>query len=752
MPVMDSSPYQRLSVKQALLSLVVALVLSITITLVGAMYYLGQSRDNAKTEIEYLLQAVHPAASAAVFHLDTELSGSVVEGLLEFPVIARATIRDETKDILAQDRKKGAEFWYGGLAEWAYGAIAEQSVLLSHSDYPRDIGSLHVQLNIDHLAAQYLQRVILFLITALVISSLLAVVLGVIFYRLLTRPLMQISEAVLTATPGSGQAFTHVQHIAQQKDELGQLVAALTSQFQRFENVLTERTNLATQLHIRNASIAAMDSAFVIIDATCVNHPIIDVNPAFEAMTGYTQDEITGKSLDYLHGNDTADEEINALQDALAQGSSYYAEIVNYKKDGSLFWNDLSLDTVRDERGNILYSVVIMRDVTEWRNAEDLWRRSQKMDAIGKMAGGIAHDFNNILAIILGHVELLIESAGDQPRLKISLESIYRAGQRAAALTKRLLQFSRTDIGTASVSSVDTLVRNISDMLARSLTPEISIEYELKSDPQKVLINPGDLEDAILNLCINSRNAISGAGTITIATDCKILQAGDAGLGQKLSPGAYVRLSIRDSGCGMSPETIERVFEPFFTTKELSGGTGLGLSQVYGFVSRSRGDVQVQSEIGVGSKFLLYLPVTEQVLEPLQKKAETPPLVGGDETILVVDDEAELVYLARQALCDLGYRVLVADNVHVALEIFEDNLASIDLLISDVVMPELNGYELAAKMCLLKPQLPVLFVSGFSADIHPGPESERLNLHRLSKPYTNAELSGAVRTALDSDG
>ncbi len=432
--------------------------------------------------------------------------------------------------------------------------------------------------------------------------------------------------------------------------------------------------------------------------------------------------------------------------------SSHYAEIVNYKKDGSWFWNDLSLDTVRDEAGNILYSVVIMRDVTEWRNAEDLWRRSQKMDAIGKMAGGIAHDFNNILAIILGHVELLIESAGDQPRLKKTLELISQAGQRAAALTKRLLQFSRTDIGTASVSSVDTLVRNISDMLARSLTPEISIEYELRSDPQKVLINPGDLEDAILNLCINSRNAISGAGTITIRTESKILQADDPELGKTLSPGAYVQLSIRDNGCGMSPETIERVFEPFFTTKGLSGGTGLGLSQVYGFASRSGGDVQVRSEVGIGSTILLYLPVTEQVLEPLQRQVETPELVGGDETILVVDDETELVYLVRQALCDLGYRVLVADNVHVAMDIFEDNLASIDLLISDVVMPELNGYELATKMCLLKPQLPVLFVSGYSADIHPGPESERLNRHRISKPYTNAELSGAVRTALDSDG
>ncbi|MBT4520138.1 MAG: PAS domain-containing protein [Halieaceae bacterium] len=747
---MISKYFQRLAVKQALLTLLVALSLSVALSMIGAVSYLGTSQEVVSSQIKLQTQAVHPAASEAVFRLDPELAADVVDGLLRFPLVASVSLYDENNSILASAKKERRETWYQGLAHWAYDAISEHELVLSHSKYAQELGRLHVQLDVNYVASLYIEQFLAILSAALVGSFLLAIVIAVIFYYTFTNPLLQVSNAVLTATPGSGNAFKETQEIARREDELGQLTASLTAQFQRYEDVLAERSELASQLHIRNASIAAMNNGLVISDATSPDLPIIDVNQGFESITGYAREEIIGKNWFFLLGKDSAAELVSKMHEALEQGASFSGMILCYRKNGSQFWNDLSLDPVKGDSGEIQYYVSHMEDVSDWREAEDLLRRRQKMDAIGNMTGGVAHDFNNILAIMLGHLELLRDDLADQPQLKEAVDLIFHAGQRAATLTARLLRFSKTESGNVIVTSVDKLINGMRDMLAGSFTPRISVEYDLDSNPHRVLVDPGDLEDAVLNLALNAQDAISGTGAVTISTRHRILQEGDPELGDRLDPGSYVQLSISDSGSGMAQETIERVFEPFFSTKKENGGTGLGLAQVYGFVMRSRGDIQIYSELEVGTSFLVYLPTTEQESKPQDVDLPTEALIGGDETILVVDDEAELVKLAQRSLSNLGYRVLIAQDVTAALEIFNDNMSSIDLLVSDIVMPKLNGYELAAKMISLKPQLRVLLASGFSTNINPVEGYEHLQQHQLSKPYTIAELCNAVRAALNA--
>ncbi|MDH3355795.1 MAG: ATP-binding protein, partial [Chromatiales bacterium] len=414
--------------------------------------------------------------------------------------------------------------------------------------------------------------------------------------------------------------------------------------------------------------------------------------------------------------------------------------------------------TSKDEIGQLaeafnLMSDTISKEMTGRKQAEDAQRRSQKMDAIGQLTGGIAHDFNNLLGIILGNIDFLERHLTLDEQSNKFIAPIRRASKRAADLTKQLLSFSRDKTALPMVTDINQVINEMDSLVARSLTPEIEVVYQLDENLWPTEIDSGDFEDSLLNLSINARDAMAGHGQITIETRNVTLDAAYCTKNPNIIPGEYVELSVSDSGEGIPQNQRERIFEPFYTTKEQGKGTGLGLAMAYGFVKRSGGDINVYSEQGIGTTFRLYLPRTYSNKEPTLLESSQPEVLPkGHETILVVDDEADLLEIARESLEILGYRVLTAINGSQALDCLAEE-PSIDLLFSDVVMPgDINGYELAELATINHPKLKVVLTSGYTGKAVAYNGQARFNTNLLSKPYSQAELAKRMRKILDGLG
>jgi PAS domain S-box-containing protein len=407
------------------------------------------------------------------------------------------------------------------------------------------------------------------------------------------------------------------------------------------------------------------------------------------------------------------------------------------RKDGLPIELEASVSTC--QVGGKGYVITVVRDVAERAALEaQLWQ-AQKMDAIGRLAGGIAHDFNNLLTVINGYSEMLVVSAGQEESALRMLVEINRAGERAAALTRQLLAFSRKQVLQLRVVDLNAVVTGVVAMLGRLIGEDVDLVVQLDPTLGAVRADPNQLEQVIVNLAINARDAMLDGGRLTILTR-------NTDTGPVVGP--HVLLEVADTGCGMSEEVKQHLFEPFFTTKGVGQGTGLGLAVVHGIVQQSGGRVEAQSQPGQGSTFRVYLP---RVLAAIL--AETvpvvPPPVGGTETVLLVEDEEGVRVLARQALQQCGYRVLEARDGREALEIAADYPGQLNLLVSDVVMPHLNGPQLARRLLLGRPGLRVLLISGYTADLlaRQGAMDGRLAL--LEKPFTPAELARKVRELLD---
>jgi PAS domain S-box-containing protein len=392
-------------------------------------------------------------------------------------------------------------------------------------------------------------------------------------------------------------------------------------------------------------------------------------------------------------------------------------------------------------------------EVAERLKAEEALRQAQKMEAIGQLTGGIAHDFNNLLTIIVGNIELLQRRLPDgADRLQRAANHAMEATRRAATLTQRLLAFSRRQPLDPKAIDANKLVAGMSDLLRRTLGEAVMLETVLGGGLWRSQADPNQLENAILNLAVNARDAMPDGGKLTIETaNARLDEAYVEALAEPVPAGQYVLVAVSDTGTGMDKATMERVFEPFFTTKEAGKGTGLGLSQVYGFVRQSNGHVRIYSEVGEGTTIKIYLPrLTGSDEEPAEMPAKSPAMVrGAGETILVVEDEPDLRAYASEALCDLGYRVLAAADGREALEIVQKH-PEIELLFTDVVLRGgMNGRVIADEVARVRPGLPVLFTTGYTSNaiVHHG----RLDpgMHLIGKPFTYAELAAKVRRMLD---
>jgi PAS domain S-box-containing protein len=413
---------------------------------------------------------------------------------------------------------------------------------------------------------------------------------------------------------------------------------------------------------------------------------------------------------------------------------------------------DLESRAFRIDWGGRTAVCAMLTDVTERRAMEERLLKSHELEAMGQLTGGIAHDFNNLLTIILGNAEMLAETLTDAPHLRPLAEMTRSAAERGAELTSRLLAFARRQALDPKATDVDALLAGMAAMLQRTLGEHVEIVLAPGPGVPHALVDAGQLENAIVNLCINARDAMAGGGRLTIETASVFVERGAGETDAELVPGAYVMVAVSDTGCGMSPEVMARAFDPFFTTKEVGKGSGLGLSMVYGFAKQSRGHVRIHSEPGRGTTVRLYLPPAVTALGAAEPSPGRGPVPGGPETILVVEDDPLVRQHVIGVLETLGYRVLGAANGAEAIERLHAR-PDIDLLFTDVVMPGgMNGRELADAAQALRPDLPVLFTSGYTEDaiVHHG----RLDpdVHLLRKPYRRQELAAKLRQRLDGRG
>jgi PAS domain S-box-containing protein len=406
--------------------------------------------------------------------------------------------------------------------------------------------------------------------------------------------------------------------------------------------------------------------------------------------------------------------------------------------------------TARIEEDGLLTIDGIETDVTERVHLEERFRHAQKMEAVGQLAGGVAHDFNNILTAVLGYADLLLARLGATDPHRPALEEIKKGGERAAGLTRQLLAFSRRTPTQLISVDVNATIRGVEPMLRRLVGENLEFGLDLADGLGPVRADPVQLEQVIVNLAVNARDAMPEGGSIAIRTDRVVLSEEEASLAE-MAEGACVRIRVSDTGSGIAPTVLERIFEPFFTTKEPGRGTGLGLATVYGIVRQHRGNIRATSVEGRGSTFEVLLP--ESTGAPTTRRAAKPAsdaLPVGHERVLLVEDNASLLTLARESLTELGYRVFAASNADEALQILEAESGEMDILVTDVVMPEVGGRELARKVERLLPGMPILFVSGYVRDPEPMVDKDGRPVDYLEKPYTPIALARRVRSALDA--
>jgi PAS domain S-box-containing protein len=506
-----------------------------------------------------------------------------------------------------------------------------------------------------------------------------------------------------------------------------------------------ERQRFEATLKLRNRALEALEQGIMITDAKRLDNPLIYVNPAFERLTGYSAEDALGKNPRFLAVGDTGKPEISDIRNAVKEGGTCRRMFLNYRKDGGTFWNELTVSPVRNSAGEITQHVGIMADVSERVQLESQLRQAQKMEAIGHLTGGIAHDFNNLLAIILGNSEIILDDI-EEGELKQAFELVMRTAQRGAVLTQRLLAFGRRQALSPEPLAVGQVLHSLADMLRRTLGEPVELVTADQSGEHMTMIDRSLFESALLNLAVNARDAMPSGGKLVITSD--VLRETDGQRPADLGAGAYIKVTVRDTGIGMSTDVLAKVFEPFFTTKDVGRGSGLGLAMVYGFAKQSGGHVSIESEPSRGTCVNLYLPVTTEKPKPgVSESQSQEPVPKGTEQILLVEDEIEVRRFVSRLLGRLGYSVIEADNAAMAISALK-SANGIDLIFSDLILPGgTNGLELIEAAKALRPDLRVLLTTGYTEEYEKLAMTTRAPV--LRKPYRRQELATKLRFALE---
>ena len=513
---------------------------------------------------------------------------------------------------------------------------------------------------------------------------------------------------------------------------------------------VTERKRVEEALRQSEANFRAMVEGTYGVYRATPEGKLLMVNGALVKMLGYASSEevlALGLATDIFEEG----EYTPLLFDQPGRQKQFAKTEAHWRrKDGSGLAVEISGRPVKDDSGKVLYFEVIAEDVSHMRGVEQRLRHVQKMEAIGRLAGGIAHDFNNVLGVIVAYSEMLVEKLNDDEELFPLVLSITKAVERGGTLTRQLLAFSRQQVLEPQVMSLGDYLGSIKVMLARVIGEDLDLRIRTSDAQARVKVDPTQIEQVIMNLVVNARDAMPQGGRLTIETSEVEIDEDYCSRNPEARIGRHVMLAVSDTGCGMPPEVLSRIFEPFFTTKEQGKGTGLGLATIYGIVKQSGGHITVYSEVGRGTTFKIYLPATLEESAHREALASEKIAPRGVETILVVEDEESLRAVTREYLANKGYQVLVAENFEQAVEAAADSARHIDLLMTDVVLPGASGPKLAERLSASRPDMKVLFVSGYTADALVHGDLHRTDFAFLSKPFSLNTLARKIRAILDS--
>jgi PAS domain S-box-containing protein len=723
------------------------MIFSLVALTIAAGFYLTRDYTRGKAEFLYrltiLTQVTADNCRASLAFNDRGLSESTLETLASEPAILQAVLLGSDGDVVAsypsdlENPDIPADL--GGDA-----SLFQKGVL--HLSKPvklggRVLGKLYIQ-----TSAKELQDLLVQDLLVLLLVSLVATVIAVLLARRLQLPisgsileLVDMAERLrmdedFVPEPSSGET---------RSDEIGKLARAFIDMF---AEVRSRQIALQDSESRHRTLVEAAPFGIQEID---LQGRLISMNSAGLGMLGMPVESELEKK-DYLSILEPEDRE--AVSQLFADALNGKESEFDFSKweDGKQTYIVSRFVPLRDDQGHVDKIMWLTQDMTQREALQTQLREAQKMEAVGQLTGGIAHDFNNILTAVLGNLDLLEMDAALSEESQERITAINLAFQRAADLTRQLLGFSRRNVIHVENTDINRVISGMENLIARSITPEISVELHFIEDLWLTEVDPGDFQDTLLNLSLNARDAMAGHGTLTIETGNTVLDADYCDQNSGANPGDYVEVAISDTGTGIDQETLDHIFEPFFTTKVTGKGSGLGLAMVFGFVQRTGGSIKVYTQKGVGTTFRIFLP---RILGD-----DTAPNAGGDnleemprgtETVLVVDDEAQLRKLINYQLIKLGYKVVTAGNGKEALERLAEE-HSISLLLSDVIMPGgMNGYELAEIVMEHSPEIKVLLSSGFTEKATKDGEPEFSNHNMLRKPYTYFELAQRVRDAID---
>ena len=509
---------------------------------------------------------------------------------------------------------------------------------------------------------------------------------------------------------------------------------------------ITERKQTQAELERLMSAIEQTREVIVITDT---DGTIQFVNPAFEQVTGYTREEALGQNPRILKSGEQDNAFYQQLWVTLTSGRTWHGRFINRKKDGSLYTEEAAISPVTDASGRIINYLAVKRDVTEEIKVEEQLYQAQKMESIGRLAGGVAHDLNNLLSPILGYGEMLLEDTPPNNPRREPLEEVVSAGKRAQSLVRQLLAFSRRQSLQFQPIDVNDLLGDFKKLLRRTVREDIEIHMRLPPRIPQVKGDLGQLEQVVMNLAVNSQDAMPNGGRLTIETEQVELDEDYARKKRGVKPGPYVKVAISDTGFGMDADTLEHLFEPFFTTKESGKGTGLGMSTAYGIVKQHGGNIWAYSECGLGTTIKVYLPIPAETLEKVSDSAPKQPEIRGSETILLVEDDRQVRNLASIVLERCGYTVLSAASGEEALSVLQSHTGEMHLLLTDVIMPDMNGKEVFEQISESWPDVRVLYMSGYTDDViaHHGVIDAGVNF--IEKPFNIKTLATKVQEVLN---
>ncbi len=514
-----------------------------------------------------------------------------------------------------------------------------------------------------------------------------------------------------------------------------------------FRDVSERKQAEKSLLKLSRAVEQTADSVFITDLAGTIEY----VNPAFEAMTGYTREEVIGKTPRILKSGQHNTEFYANLWKTILSGRDFSGVLVNRRKNGEQYHTEKTISPIKDGEGKIMHFVSTERDISERKELEARLRQSQKMEAFGQLAAGVAHDFNNILTVIQGNMSLLQMGQLTRAEQASASVEISRAAERAANLTRQLLTFSRRQPMQSQDLDLNGVVANVTKMLQRLIGEDIALETRYAPGGAPIHADPGMMEQVLMNLAVNSRDAMPKGGRLVIETAPVVLTDTTQFTKHTARPGEFIRLSITDTGFGIASEHLSHLFEPFFTTKEVGKGTGLGLATVFGIVEQHQGWIDVKSQVNEGTTFHIYFPRLARKVPSRELPTPPPHVPGGTETILLVEDETPLRRLMQRVLERQGYQVHTAASGIQALEVWRERRDGINILVTDMVMPEgMTGRELADRLRTEKPDLKIIFCSGYANNM-PGKDSPlRQNESFLEKPFEPVKLLQKVRDCVDA--